>query len=135
VTVGDGHSGIGRTLHTWDKDVERLVHRVHQRFGRVTTNTYSCHPFCGPPGNRQGWARRSIDVWGAGGRGDALPPLKAQLILDFLFTMPDGPLIRHYILEHDLWTRWGGHTGWAANDHSGRLRHVHVTYLPVPAIA
>jgi hypothetical protein len=134
VTEGDGHSGIGTTMHEWDKDVTRVVHKLFSRFSAISCNTYSCHPFCGPPDDRQGWARRSIDVWGPGGRGDPLPEHLSELVLDFLFTMPGKPLLRHYILEHVLWVRGKGYFDWPANDHAGWLRHVHVTYLPVPAI-
>lgn len=134
VTEGDGHSGIGDTSHHFDPDVRRVAQLVAKRFPQTSHNTYSCHPFCGPPGDRQGWARRSIDVWGPAGRGHALQPHLSELVLDFLFTMPGLPDIRHYILGHTLWTSWGGFSTWPADDHSGDLRHVHVTYWPVPPI-
>jgi hypothetical protein len=41
---------------------------------------------------------------------------------------PGPPIIRHTILEHDLWTSFGGFSTWTADDHSGALRHLHVTY-------
>jgi hypothetical protein len=135
MAIGDGHSGEGRTMHSWDDDVDVIVRRLHDRFpGKISTNTYECHPFCGPVGDRNGWARRSVDTWGPRGRGDALGGLLSQHVLDFLFTMPGQPLIRHYILGHTLWTSWGGFSTWPADDHSGKLRHVHVTYWPVPLI-
>lgn len=127
VTIGDGHSGLGRTTYNWDSDVERVVQLLFKRFPHVTANTYVCHPYCG-------WASRSVDVWGPGGRGDGLREHLSELVLDFLFTLPGKPHIRHYILDHTLWTSFGGYSYWAAKDHTGRLRHVHVTYHPVPPI-
>ena len=127
MTVGDGFSGLGRTLHTWDADVDRVVQRIFNRFNAVSVNTYVCHPFCG-------WERRSLDVWGDGGRGDALPALKAARILDWLFELPGTPFLRHTILEHTLWVRGKGNLPWLRDDHSGPLRHVHATYLPVPPL-
>jgi hypothetical protein len=127
VPIGDGHSGEGKTLWDWDPDVKRVVNKIFRRFPHVTCNTYECHPFCG-------WERRSIDVWGPSGRGDPLAPHLSELVLDFLFTMPGDPQLRHYILGHDLWVDGKGHLSWPADDHTGRLRHVHVTYWPVPPI-
>lgn len=127
MTVGDGHSGIGETRYHWDPDVRNVVQRTLKRFPRATANTYTCHPFCG-------WGSRSVDFWGHGGRGHALSGLTAERLLDFLFTLPGKPFMRHYILEHVIWTSFGGYSVWPADDHSGRLRHVHVTYHPVPPI-
>jgi hypothetical protein len=125
VTEGDGHSGIGRTLYDWDPDVDRVRHLILKRFPTVSVNTYRCHPYCG-------WERRSLDVWDQGGRGAPLRPLLSRHVLDYLLELPGKPLIRHWILEHDLWVRGKGFFPWPADDHTGALRHVHVTYLPVP---
>lgn len=127
MTVGDGHSGVGATRYHWDRDVRRNVHKALSRFPQASANTYTCHPYCG-------WGRRSVDFWDRAGRGHALDAHITELLLDFLFEMPDGPLIRHYILGHTLWTSFGGYSTWAADDHSGVLRHLHVTYWPVPPI-
>jgi hypothetical protein len=127
MTVGDGHSGIGKTLYTWDSDVERVVQRLHSRYSAISVNTYTCHPFCG-------WERRSLDVWGAAGRGQPLSTTFSKQILAFLFNMPGEPLIRHYILDHVIWTSFGGYGVWPRDDHTGLLRHVHVTYWPVPPV-
>ena len=132
MAIGDGFSGQGATRHVWDDDVRAVVHRIRSRFSAVTTNTYDCHPFCGPAGNRQGWSRRSIDVWGTGGRGDALSHDLSRSIARFLFDLPGQPLIRHMIVEHDFWLRGAGWLTWSRDDHTGALRHVHVTYMPVP---
>lgn len=128
MAIGDGHSGEGATLYEWDSDVERIVQLILNRFPTVTVNTYECHPYCG-------WERRSLDVWGKGGRGDPLPTFLAEASLDFLWNLPGEPLIRHYILRHKLWVRGRGILPWPADDHSGRLRHLHVTYAPVPPIS
>lgn len=134
MAIGDGHSGEGATRHVWDADVERVVHRVLNRFPPLSANTYDCHPFCGPRGDRQGWSMRSIDFWGAAGRGDSIGPERRATTTRFLFELPGLPLIRHLISGHRIWLRGVGWYTWPADDHSGRLGHVHVTYLPVPAI-
>ena len=69
-----------------------------------------------------------MDFWGAGGRGDPLGQQTGEEIRRFLMGLPRGPAIRHTILGHELWTSWGGYSDWNADDHSGRLRHLHVTY-------
>lgn len=127
MTVGDGHSGLGATRHRWDPDVRTVVERVLNRFPAATANTYVCHPYCG-------WEHRSVDFWGRGGRGDALGRELSREILRFVRNLNAGPMIRHHILGHTLWTSWGGYSRWRADDHSGRLRHVHVTYHVVPPI-
>ena len=125
MAIGDGHSGEGRTLYTWDTDVKRVVRQITRKFPRVSVNTYECHPYCG-------WERRSLDVWGERGRGHPLRYAQAQLILDYVFNLPGLPNIRHYILEQTLWVAGRGELPWPAFDHSGDLRHLHVTYHPVP---
>lgn len=125
MAIGDGHSGEGETRYNWDPDVLRVVQQTLNRFPALTANTYQCHPFCG-------WEQRSVDFWGRAGRGDPLSPKLSQASLHYLFNLPGLPLIRHYILDHLIWTPWGGYGLWAANDHTGNLRHVHVTYAPVP---
>lgn len=120
--------GSGATRYHWDRDVANVVQLVLSRFPRLTANTYVCHPYCG-------WGHRSVDLWDRGGRGDPVPRDLGLASVNFLFNLTEGPLIRHYIFEHTLWTSFGGKSYWAADDHSGDLRHVHVTYHPVPAIA
>lgn len=127
MAIGDGVSGEGATRHTWDSDVREVVQRTLKRFPHVTANTYVCHPFCG-------WERRSADFWGAGGRGDSIPQHTGEILVDFLLDLPGRPFIRHYIYQHTLWTSFGGYSRWSRDDHSGILRHVHVTYHVVPPI-
>jgi hypothetical protein len=71
-----------------------------------------------------------VDVWGIGGRGDAIPYATGRSVHAFAFNLPGKPFLRHTIFEHQLWTSFGGYSYWAANDHSGWLRHVHLTYWP-----
>lgn len=118
--------GTGATHYHWDPDVANVVQRLRKEFPAITANTYTCHPWCG-------WAGRSVDVWGRGGRGDSIGRELGQSSLDFLFNLSYGPWMRHWIFEHTIWTSWGGKSRWSADDHSGRLRHVHVTYYPVPS--
>lgn len=113
--------GTGATRHHWTPEVRRTVQLVFSRFPGVTANTYVCHPWCG-------WGSFSVDYWGARGRGDALRGDRAESIRAFLMNLPGRPWIRHTILDHQLWTSWGGYSYWSRDDHSGNLRHLHVTY-------
>lgn len=115
--------GTGKTTYSWRPEVRRVVQSVLNEFSAVTANSYVCHPWCG-------WSRLSADFWGEGGRGHALPDHLGPDVRSFLLTRRGKPLIRHMIWEHELWTSWGGYSYWRANDHSGRLRHLHVTYWP-----
>jgi hypothetical protein len=123
MAIGDGVSGEGATRHHWTPPVRRVVQLTLSKFPAATANTYVCHPWCG-------WGSLSVDFWGPGGRGDAISPDLSVRLRRFLMNLPGKPLIRHTILEHQLWTRWGGYSYWGRDDHSGALRHVHVTYLP-----
>lgn len=71
-----------------------------------------------------------MDFWGPGGRGDAIGVHTGLEIRRYVMHLEGQPLIRHTIFQHQLWTRWGGYSRWTADDHSGGLRHLHVTYLP-----
>jgi hypothetical protein len=113
--------GTGATTHSWVPEVRHNVHLVAARWPNVRPNSYVCHPWCG-------WSRFSVDFWGSGGRGDPLPEKIGPEIRRFLMNLPGPPAIRHTIWEHWIWTSWGGYSPWIANDHSGRLRHLHVTY-------
>jgi hypothetical protein len=119
--VAAAFGGLGRTLYTWRSDVDLVVHEVLRRWPQVSANTYVGHPF-------PGWSRVSIDFWGKGGRGEQLPRLVGAQILDYLWERRNPPHIRHTIFEHTLTTSWGGEEYWTPDDHSGNLRHVHVTY-------
>lgn len=123
MSIGDGVSGLGETRHHWTPEVHREVQAVLNQFSAVTANTYVCHPWCG-------WGRLSVDLWGRGGRGDAIPHDLGQKALRFLFNRPGPPRLRHTIFEHTLWTSFGGISRWTRDDHSGILRHVHLTYWP-----
>lgn len=121
MSIGDGHSGLGATRHKWVPAVAANVHRVLRAHPQLTANTYICHPWCG-------WGRFSVDFWGPGGRGDAAPFHVLESSRRLLMNLSGPPVIRHTILEHMLWTSFGGVSYWAADDHSGGLRHLHVTY-------
>lgn len=112
---------LGATKFDWRPDVAAQVQLILSLHSALTANTYVAHPF-------PGWRHVSADFWGPGGRGDAAD---LDLLLNsraILMNQPGPPIIRHTILEHELWTSWGGTSFWAANDHSGRLRHLHVTW-------
>jgi hypothetical protein len=97
------------------------VERVLSRWPQLSANTYVDHPW-------PGWDGVSVDFWDKAGCGVAAvwPPLYAAR--HWLLSRPDGPLIRHMILGHALWTSWAGYSHWEPDDHSGRERHLHVTY-------
>lgn len=112
---------LGATHYRWRRDVKHLVERVRDRWPSVRINTYEGHPW-------PGWDGQSFDVWGPGGRGDPLPVALGEEIRRFLMRIPGRPYIRHTIWLHQLWTSFGGSSYWSSDDHSGRLRHLHVTY-------
>jgi hypothetical protein len=112
---------LGPTRYYWVPPVKRNVHRVLERYDHVTANTYVGHPW-------PGWMRYSVDFWGPGGRGDAINKELGFEIRHYLMQLPGPPYIRHTIFLHQLWTSFGGASYWSANDHSGELRHLHVTY-------
>lgn len=113
--------GSGATRYHWTPEVSAVVQRVLNEFPTVTANTYVCHPWCG-------WAPVSVDFWGSGGRGDPIPEATGYRLRRFLMQLKGRPFIRHTIFEHQIWTSWGGYSFWTRNDHTGPLRHVHVTY-------
>jgi len=115
--------GTGATRYRYTPQVTALVRTVEARFPGVEANTYVCHPWCG-------WARLSVDFWWMGGRGDPLPTYLGPQIRTFLMDQEGSPFIRHTIWEHQIWTSWGGYSYWSRDDHTGSLRHLHVTYYP-----
>jgi hypothetical protein len=114
---------LGRTHHRWRPEVRAVVDQLHRRFPQVECNTYIDHPW-------PGWDGLSVDVWGEGGRGDPLQGDVGWRIVRYLMRLPGKPLIRHIIYEHSLWRDISGWSYWAPEDHSGALKHVHITYLP-----
>lgn len=116
-------AGLGPTHYRWRFDVQLVVDKIHRRFPNVLCNTYVDHPW-------EGWDHLSIDVWGVGGRGWRIRKETGYEVRRFVMKLPGKPLIRHTIYEHALWTRWGGYSFWAPDDHSDEWRHFHVTYLP-----
>jgi hypothetical protein len=112
---------LGATHYNWHPAVRTNVNKVLHRWPRVTANTYVDHPW-------PSWDRFSVDFWGPRGRGDQVGLEDGYEIRSYLMHLPGSPYIRHTIYRHDLWTSFGGHSYWAADDHSGGLRHLHVTY-------
>jgi hypothetical protein len=112
---------LGRTHYHWTPPVRRVVQRTLRSFPRLSANTYRGHPF-------PGWGPYSIDFWGLGGRGDPISSDLAWSSADFLLNLEVSPKIRHIIVEHSIWTSWGGWSEWRPDDHDGAERHTHITY-------
>lgn len=112
---------LGATHHRWRGDVRAFVDELESRVPGVRCNTYVNHPF-------PGWDDRSVDVWWRRGRGDPLPPDIARRSLRAMHRIRPKPPIRHWILEHQWFTDWAGMLVWSSNDHSGRERHLHITF-------
>jgi hypothetical protein len=112
---------LGPTHYRWHPDVRALVQSALAEHPRATANTYVAHPW-------RGWSRWSVDFWGPGGRGDPIAVATGKSIRAFLVEQTGAPFIRHWIWRHTLWTSFGGYSRWTADDHSGRLRHLHLTY-------
>lgn len=114
-------SDLGATHWHWIRPVRRVVRKAEHNFPAVKANTYYGHPW-------PSWDGVSVDFWGPGGRGDPIATQTGYRLRQFLMQLPDAPYIRHTIFLHELWTSWGGTTRWNKADHSGDLRHLHVTY-------
>lgn len=112
---------LGPTHYRFRPDVARVVRLVEARFPGVRGNTYVDHPW-------PGWDNVSVDFWWRGGRGDPIPRDIGRAVLEYLLEISNRPTIRHWIYLHTLWTSFGGVSTWRADDHSGNLRHVHVTF-------
>lgn len=109
--------------YDWVPKVSRVVELTLSRYPRLSANTYVDHPW-------EGWDAFSVDFWAAAGCGVPAPWSVLNHARAYLFDMSGPPLIRHTILGHTLWTSFGGFSYWAAKDHSGKERHLHVTYWP-----
>jgi hypothetical protein len=119
---------LGPTHFVWRPDVFAVILGIRRRFPGVTVNTYTAHPFQnGDDGNGWAWENVSFDVWGPGGRGDPIPYLTGRRVKRYVLNSSKTPPIRHWIWRHTLWTSFAGKSRWAADDHSGALRHLHVT--------
>lgn len=112
---------LGATHYNWRLDVEKLVHSYLRKYPNITANTYKDHPF-------PGWDERSVDFWGPGGRGDPIGKQVGRRVFADLVGGDPGMSLRHSIYLHRWWTEWAGWLSWNANDHSGKLRHVHATF-------
>jgi hypothetical protein len=113
--------GLGATRWRWRRDVRAVVAELSREFPAARPNTYVGHPWVG-------WGRVSVDFWGPGGRGDPIQQDLGWQLLHYAFRMPGKPNLRHTIFLHQLWTSYGGYSFWRPDDHSGALRHVHLTY-------
>jgi hypothetical protein len=112
---------LGATHWNVRPDVRRLAENAVRRVGPASWNTYEGHPW-------PGWDAVSVDFWGPAGRGAPIRWDVALAIRRYLMNRPGEPYIRHTILGHTLWTSFGGESIWTPNDHSGHLRHLHVTW-------
>lgn len=119
--MGPATGGLGATRWKWRKDVREVVAFLSAQYPQAKANTYLGHPW-------PGWGRVSVDFWGPGGRGDPIRYDIGAALLKSAFALPWGPELRHTIYVHKLWTSFGGTSWWASDDHSGNLRHVHLTY-------
>ena len=115
---------LGPTHYNWHPEVRAVIDGLIRYLPAVTANTYVGHPW-------PNWDRFSVDFWGARGRGHAIPLDTGLLLVRHLLAASGPPLVRHIIFRHRLWTSWGGWSYWSPHDHSGKLRHVHVTYWPL----
>jgi hypothetical protein len=114
-------SELGATHWRLRPDVRRVADLLTSLYPASRWNTYVDHPF-------PGWDHVSFDLWGEGGRGHAIPIRTGELALQSLLNIRRKPLLRHWIFRHDWWTSWGGEGIWVPDDHSGWLRHLHVTF-------
>jgi hypothetical protein len=112
---------LGATHYGWTRDVRREVEQALAAFPQLSANTYKNHPW-------PGWDDVSVDYWSWQGRGYPAPMDVLENCRDYVLSHVSHRAVRHWILGHTLWTSFGGFSYWAPADHSGRLRHLHVTY-------
>jgi hypothetical protein len=105
----------------WRPDVQRVVNHLERKFPGLECITYIDHPW-------PGWDGRSFDVWAEASTWSPAGLKTLHSARRFLMNLPGEPFIRHTILGHTLWTSFGGFSRWPAMDHSGKKRHLHVTY-------
>lgn len=112
------------TRYTWRADVEAWACWIAQNYD-VSVNTYYDHP--------EGFWRTetSLDVWGAGGRGDFLPEgLGDQIWREIFWPEGWGPLVDWMIYQREIWTRASGiWTPWGSNAFEFHDDHIHVTWV------
>lgn len=90
----------------------------------ASANTYRDHPW-------PGWDAFSADFWGGDGRGAPISRRQGDSLYRYFLARTTRQQIRHIIYRHTLWTPWGGEQRWERDDHSGELRHIHVTWYPI----
>jgi hypothetical protein len=112
---------LGATEYAWRPDVARVIRRLEAEFPRIRANTYQDHPW-------PSWDRVSVDFWGVGGRGDPIGERLGERVRQALWQLSPLPPVRHTIWQHTLWTSFGGVSYWRPFDHSGKVRHLHVTF-------
>jgi hypothetical protein len=101
--------------------VREVVRKVERRWPELECITYKNHPW-------PGWDGQSFDLWDDSETWNNAPYRKLEQVRLYLMSLPGEPHIRHTILGHQLWTSFGGYSYWAPDDHSGKPRHLHVTY-------
>lgn len=105
----------------WRPDVRAIVLDVEHKWDGIEGITYVDHPW-------PGWDNRSVDFWDDASRWLPAGLETLRHIRAYLMDRRGPPFIRHTILRHTLWTSFGGYSEWVPDDHSGRYRHLHVTY-------
>lgn len=105
----------------WRPDVMQVVREIEAKFPAVECITYIDHPW-------PGWDGQSLDVWQDSATWTPAPRQILEVVRKYAMGRQGGPFIRHTILGHHLWTSFGGRSRWEPDDHSGGLRHLHITY-------
>jgi len=123
------------TRYGWHDDVRRVVDGLFRNFNGITINTYVDHP--------EGWTRklgydtqrRSLDVWGEGGRGDPIGHAKGVEVVRFMFNDPNPPHFNWVIWEGYIWVRRTPNSPdgfWKVWDDDGtgaHFDHPHITFM------
>jgi hypothetical protein len=118
-------SNLGETHWTLTPDVRIAAEEVRRKFGG-SWNTYVGHGLYPAAGEL-----RTVDHWGGGGRGVALPEVMGDAMCAWILGQHVVKPVRILIWWSWIWlptTGWRPYSGFQGNHGPGRDAHIHVGY-------
>lgn len=131
------------TEYGLDADVKQVAYNIFGLVGmQVRVNTYTLHPeYDYVPGRvpaTRSWAyrvgyntqRRSIDTWGAGGRGAPVGSEVGTKVAQAVFNDPNPPYFDWLIWRGRIYTPERGWEVWNSDGTGLHFDHPHMTFSP-----